>query len=91
MNRRSLMALGLSLQEIWDLEDHDGLCGARTRRGTACQCQGAGAGGRCRWHGGLSTGPRTPEGKARVSAAVRARWARWRKERDKASRKGSHQ
>ena len=39
-------------------------CGARTRAGCACR-QPAMAKGRCRLHGGLSTGPRTPEGLAR--------------------------
>jgi len=29
---------------------------------------------RCRLHGGLSTGPQTPEGKARIAAAQRERW-----------------
>jgi hypothetical protein len=33
---------------------------------------------RCRLHGGLSTGPASPEGKARISAAARARWATYR-------------
>ena len=33
---------------------------------------------RCRMHGGLSTGPRTPEGRRRVGEAARARWRRWR-------------
>jgi hypothetical protein len=37
--------------------------------------------GRCYVHGGASTGPRTPEGKAKVSMAVAASWARWRAER----------
>ena len=36
-------------------------CGAKTRRATRCQCP-AMKNGRCRLHGGLSTGPRTPEG-----------------------------
>jgi hypothetical protein len=54
------------------------LCGARTRRGTACRCRGVGRGGRCKFHGGLSTGPRTAAGKARIAAAQRARWERWR-------------
>ena len=40
-------------------------CGAKTRRGTACMCL-AMKNGRCRLHGGLSTGPRTPEGRQRV-------------------------
>jgi len=39
-------------------------CGARTRAGGCCR-QPAMANGRCRLHGGLSTGPRTPEGLAR--------------------------
>jgi hypothetical protein len=40
-------------------------CGALTRRGTPCQCKPLKPGGRCGLHGGLSTGPKTPEGKAR--------------------------
>ena len=33
---------------------------------------------RCRLHGGLSTGPRTAEGRARIAEAQRRRWAAWR-------------
>lgn len=40
-------------------------CGAKTRRGTSCQ-QPAMKNGRCRLHGGKSTGPRTKEGLARA-------------------------
>jgi hypothetical protein len=43
-------------------------CGARTRVGGCCR-QPAMANGRCRMHGGLSTGARTPEGQARARAA----------------------
>jgi hypothetical protein len=43
-------------------------CGARTRAGTPCKGP-AMPNGPCRMHGGLSTGPRTPEGKARSAAA----------------------
>jgi hypothetical protein len=44
-------------------------CGARARR-TGCACRApAMANGRCRMHGGCSTGPRTPEGMARMTAA----------------------
>jgi hypothetical protein len=39
-------------------------CGARRRQGGCCQ-QPAMRNGRCRLHGGRSTGPRTPEGLAR--------------------------
>ena len=38
-------------------------CEAKNRKGNPCQCP-AMKNGRCRLHGGLSTGPRTPEGKA---------------------------
>jgi hypothetical protein len=44
-------------------------CGAKTRRGTVCQCP-AMRNGRCRLHGGLSTGPKTAEGIRRIQAAV---------------------
>ncbi|WP_428977804.1 HGGxSTG domain-containing protein [Lichenibacterium minor] len=43
-------------------------CGARTRQGGACGNLGM-TNGRCRFHGGLSTGPRTAEGMARMRAA----------------------
>src|SRR5580765_325094 len=36
-------------------------CGAKTRKGTPCDGP-AMSNGRCRMHGGPSTGPRTPEG-----------------------------
>ena len=36
-------------------------CGARTRLGVPCRAP-AMANGRCRMHGGKSTGPRTPQG-----------------------------
>ena len=44
-------------------------CLAQTRRGTACQKNPIKGKTRCRLHGGLSTGPRTEQGKARISAA----------------------
>jgi hypothetical protein len=45
-------------------------CGARTRAGSCCR-QPAMRNGRCRMHGGLSTGPRTAAGRARCAAARR--------------------
>lgn len=36
---------------------------------------------RCPSDGGLSTGPKTAAGKARIAAAQRARWARFRADR----------
>ncbi len=44
-------------------------CGAKTRRGTACQRPANKKNGRCRLHGGASTGAKTEEGRARISAA----------------------
>ena len=46
-------------------------CGAKTRTGKPCKAPGNGRGGRCKMHGGASTGPRTAEGKARSLAALR--------------------
>ena len=43
-------------------------CGARTRASTPCKAP-AMANGRCRMHGGASTGPRTPEGLQRIVQA----------------------
>lgn len=40
-------------------------CGAKTRAGTPCKQKAIFINGRCKWHGGLSTGPRTPDGKKR--------------------------
>ena len=61
----------------------DGVCRAKNRKGEPCKirrevfrCKNGKL--RCRYHGGLSTGPKTPEGKERISKAVRGRWARWR-------------
>ena len=53
-------------------------CGAKTRRGKPCQApvvwdkeKDQPRNGRCRIHGGLSTGPKTPEGRKRSLAALR--------------------
>ncbi len=46
-----------------DLEEDT--CGAKTRQGTPCKRKDLLKGGRCRLHGGLSTGPKTLEGKRR--------------------------
>ena len=44
-------------------------CGAKTRRGTPCKRPANKRNGRCRLHGGASTGPRTKEGLAKIAAA----------------------
>lgn len=50
-----------------------GRCGAQTRRGAPCFARAL-PNGRCRNHGGCSTGPRTPEGRQRIAEAQRKRW-----------------
>ena len=50
-------------------------CGAHARStGQPCQAKAL-ANGRCNLHGGASTGPRTPEGRAAVAEATRQRMA----------------
>lgn len=60
-------------------------CGAKCRDGHACRAPvvwdkeyNRPRNGRCKLHGGKSTGPRTPEGKARIAEAQRERWQKWR-------------
>lgn len=48
-------------------------CGARTRLGQPCK-RSAYTNGRCRNHGGLSTGPKTWEGRRRCAEAVKNAW-----------------
>jgi hypothetical protein len=44
-----------------DLRDME--CGARTKAGTPCKLTAIYINGRCKWHGGCSTGPKTEAGK----------------------------
>jgi len=55
-------------------------CGARCRDGSPCQAPAVWdrrldgpVNGRCRMHGGLSTGPKTEEGRQRIAESNRAR------------------
>lgn len=48
-------------------------CGARTRKGSPCRAPRVTGKRRCKLHGGLSTGPRTAEGRARIAQAQRLR------------------
>jgi hypothetical protein len=55
-----------------------GRCGAYARStGKPCSAPGTGRGGRCKLHGGMSTGPRTEEGLKRLEEAMKARWRAW--------------
>ncbi|WP_291154042.1 HGGxSTG domain-containing protein [Hyphomicrobium sp.] len=63
-------------------------CEARTRAGGACQAPAA-PNGRCKLHGGRSTGPLTEEGRARISSAQRLRWRLWRERNTQRARLAS--
>jgi hypothetical protein len=49
-------------------------CGARTRRGSPCRRCDLHASGRCKLHGGASTGAKTAEGQARARLNLAKRW-----------------
>lgn len=51
------------------LESPSAVCGARTRSGVSCRNMSM-KNGRCRMHGGASTGPKTADGLARWRASV---------------------
>lgn len=53
-------------------------CLAKTRKGRPCKLMSEAGRSRCKFHGGMSTGPRTPEGKARIAKFQRMRWQRYR-------------
>jgi hypothetical protein len=50
-------------------------CGAKTRSNAACMSP-AMKNGRCRLHGGLSTGPKTEEGRARCGNWKHGRYSK---------------
>ncbi|WP_405403616.1 HGGxSTG domain-containing protein [Paracoccus sp. Ld10] len=57
-------------------------CGAKTRKSAPCRMKSEPGKHRCKFHGGRSTGARTPEGKARIAEAQRRRWSKWRADRE---------
>ena len=61
------------------------LCGAKTRSGKPCEKFPLAGKRRCRLHGGLSTGPKSAEGRAAISAAntKHGRYVKWREKRAK--------
>lgn len=52
------------------------LCEAKTRKGHPCKNMSVPGRRRCKFHGGLSTGPKTIAGRERIAEAQRRRWAR---------------
>lgn len=66
-NERRLAAIGLTTRFGPDWPGRR--CLAKTKSDSECQRPAIIGAGRCRLHGGLSTGPRTQEGRARISEA----------------------
>jgi hypothetical protein len=65
--------------ESWHLKVKDRPeCGAKTRAGGSCLVRVEYGSSRCRFHGGLSTGPKTASGRARIAEAQRRRWQAYR-------------
>ncbi len=65
----------IAREELPPLYPH---CGALTRKGRVCRQEPVMDGdtprnGRCYWHGGRSTGPRTPAGRAAIAESNRRR------------------
>lgn len=72
--RSRVMESGAAPLPRWLERALAGRCGAYARStGQPCRAWGLGRGGRCKNHGGMSTGPRTPEGRDRIREANRAR------------------
>ena len=75
MNNKSLIRLDKYRVLILDpkskkyiLHASPAICGARTKStGQPCQIKDVYSNGRCKFHGGLSTGPKTKEGKEKAA------------------------
>jgi hypothetical protein len=63
------------------------ICSARRRRDAGPCLAAPLENGRCKWHGGMSTGAKTPEGKARQLEGLRRHYERqrWLKEQAKSA------
>jgi hypothetical protein len=82
---RAMLAAGtlrlLVPKERQELDSPWKRCGAFARStGKPCQAPGNGRGGRCKLHGGMSTGPKTEQGRRRLQEAMKQRWVRKRGE-----------
>ena len=65
-------------------------CGAKTRKGPPCQRPAYKRNGRCSLHGGRSTGPKTGDGLARLTAA-RTTHGKYTKEKRAAAKRFAEQ
>jgi len=60
----------------WQSRKKRPACGAQNRQAKPCAVKVEPDKRRCRFHGGLSTGPKTAAGRARIAEAQRRRWER---------------
>jgi hypothetical protein len=74
----TLHSLGLSGDFVSLARKKRPMCGARNRQGKPCRVRVEPGKRRCRLHGGLSTGPKTVEGRQRIAEAQRRRWKAFR-------------
>ena len=68
-----------------DNDKHKRLCGAKTRSGHPCRKPALKRKRRCRLHGGLSSGPKSKEGRDRIAAAQfkHGKYVNWRARRER--------
>lgn len=59
------------MTSVMTCQEFDGLCHAKTKTGKPCQSRPCPGNVRCKWHGGMSTGPKSTEGKAKSLANLR--------------------
>ena len=74
-SHKQAFAKGLKLPPIPD-KLFDLRCGAKTRAGSPCKQRTIYSSGRCKFHGGLSTGPKTDEGKKIAAGNYQQRLSR---------------
>ena len=75
---RQMLECGLSHRGLPLKRKFRPRCCARTRAGAPCIMRVVPHKRRCRFHGGMSTGPRTKAGRARIAEAQRRRWRAFR-------------
>jgi hypothetical protein len=75
---RKMLERGLSRRGLPLKRKFRPRCYAKTRAGAPCIMRVVPGKRRCRFHGGLSTGPKTKAGRARIAEAQRRRWKAFR-------------
>src|SRR6266446_4580806 len=76
--RRKMFERGLSHRGLPLKRKFRPRCCAKTRAGAPCIMRVVPGKRRCRFHGGLSTGPKTKAGRARIEEVQRRRWKAFR-------------